>query len=133
MNILASPDNRNPGVQSPSRPPKAIARPSRDQAEQAMTTLIRWTGDDPKREGVIETPRVVIKRTTRARCLGRTQRAERQLMQEDQIDRSTGVAPWSVLIRSSPASLNPLSHRSSPFLSRSLRTSGFLNCSVWGR
>ena len=32
------------------------ARPTRDEAEEAVRTLIRWAGDDPAREGLIETP-----------------------------------------------------------------------------
>ena len=31
-------------------------RPSRDAAEQAVRTLIRWAGDDPDREGLVGTP-----------------------------------------------------------------------------
>src|SRR3954453_13685038 len=31
-------------------------RPSRDQAEEAVRTLIRWAGDDPGREGLEGTP-----------------------------------------------------------------------------
>ncbi|MBL8896763.1 MAG: GTP cyclohydrolase I FolE [Planctomycetes bacterium] len=31
-------------------------RPTREEAEQAIRTLIRWAGDDPDREGLIETP-----------------------------------------------------------------------------
>jgi len=31
-------------------------RPSRDQAEEAVRTLIRWAGDDPQREGLAGTP-----------------------------------------------------------------------------
>ncbi|MCP3725691.1 GTP cyclohydrolase I FolE [Paraburkholderia sp. CNPSo 3272] len=31
-------------------------RPTRDQAEEAVRTLIRWAGDDPEREGLIQTP-----------------------------------------------------------------------------
>lgn len=31
-------------------------RPSRAEVEQAVQTLIRWTGDDPNRDGLIETP-----------------------------------------------------------------------------
>src|SRR5262245_66355962 len=31
-------------------------RPTRAEAEQAVRTLIRWAGDDPTREGLIETP-----------------------------------------------------------------------------
>ena len=29
-------------------------RPSRDEAEDAVRTLIAWAGDDPKREGLID-------------------------------------------------------------------------------
>ena len=32
------------------------ARPTRDEAEEAVRTLIRWAGDDPAREGLIDTP-----------------------------------------------------------------------------
>lgn len=31
-------------------------RPSREQAEEAVRTLIRWAGDDPTREGLLDTP-----------------------------------------------------------------------------
>ena len=31
-------------------------RPSRDAAERAVRTLIRWAGDDPDREGLVGTP-----------------------------------------------------------------------------
>ena len=31
-------------------------KPTREEAEQAVRTLINWTGDDPDREGLIETP-----------------------------------------------------------------------------
>jgi GTP cyclohydrolase IA len=36
-------------------------RPSREEAEAAVRTLIRWTGDDPGREGLRDTPRRVVK------------------------------------------------------------------------
>src|ERR1041384_6939461 len=32
------------------------ATPSRAQAEEAIRTLLRWAGDDPTREGLIDTP-----------------------------------------------------------------------------
>ena len=37
---------------------KAVAdlRPSRDEAEAAVRVLLRWAGDDPTREGLIDTP-----------------------------------------------------------------------------
>lgn len=31
-------------------------KPTRAEAEEAVRTLIRWTGDDPTREGLIDTP-----------------------------------------------------------------------------
>jgi GTP cyclohydrolase IA len=37
------------------------ARPSREEAEQAVRTLLRWTGDDPAREGLLETPARVVR------------------------------------------------------------------------
>jgi GTP cyclohydrolase IA len=39
----------------------AIERPSREEAEAAVRTLLRWAGDDPDREGLRETPRRVVK------------------------------------------------------------------------
>ncbi|SEJ89007.1 GTP cyclohydrolase I FolE [Paraburkholderia diazotrophica] len=35
---------------------EASVRPTRNQAEEAVRTLIRWAGDDPEREGLIQTP-----------------------------------------------------------------------------
>lgn len=37
------------------------ARPSREQAEQAVRTLIQWAGDDPDREGLVGTPDRVVR------------------------------------------------------------------------
>src|SRR5215468_4351287 len=31
-------------------------RPTRDEAEAAVRTLLRWIGEDPQREGLLETP-----------------------------------------------------------------------------
>lgn len=36
-------------------------RPSRDEAEAAVRVLLRWAGDDPVREGLIDTPKRVVK------------------------------------------------------------------------
>jgi GTP cyclohydrolase I len=41
--------------------PKPVAKPSRGEAEDAVRTLIRWAGDDPKREGLLETPSRVVR------------------------------------------------------------------------
>ncbi len=35
--------------------------PSRAEAEAAVRTLIRWAGDDPAREGLLDTPKRVVK------------------------------------------------------------------------
>jgi GTP cyclohydrolase I len=39
----------------------AVERPTREEAEEAVRTLIRWAGDDPTREGLIGTPNRVIR------------------------------------------------------------------------
>jgi GTP cyclohydrolase I len=40
-------------------PAGGVRRPSREEAEEAVRTLIAWAGDDPAREGLIDTPRRV--------------------------------------------------------------------------
>ena len=40
---------------------KSSDRPSREEAEAAVRTLIRWAGDDPNREGLRDTPKRVAK------------------------------------------------------------------------
>ena len=37
------------------------SKPTREEAEDAVKTLISWAGDDPTREGLIETPKRVVK------------------------------------------------------------------------
>lgn len=37
------------------------ARPSQEEAEAAVRTLLAWAGDDPDREGLLDTPRRVTK------------------------------------------------------------------------
>lgn len=39
-----------------SKSASAPTRPNRQDAEEAVRTLIRWAGDDPAREGLIDTP-----------------------------------------------------------------------------
>jgi GTP cyclohydrolase I len=48
-------DYRNPCAKT------APNRPSRDQAEAAVRTLLQWAGDDPTREGLVDTPKRVAK------------------------------------------------------------------------
>jgi len=38
-----------------------VIKPTREEAEEAVRTLICWTGDNPDREGLIETPKRVVK------------------------------------------------------------------------
>ena len=37
------------------------SKPSRQDAEAAIRTLLRWAGDDPSREGLLETPNRVVR------------------------------------------------------------------------
>jgi GTP cyclohydrolase I len=37
-----------------------VRRPTKQEAEEAVRTLIAWAGDDPDREGLKETPRRVV-------------------------------------------------------------------------
>jgi GTP cyclohydrolase IA len=41
--------------------PSAPDRPDRAEALEAVRTLIRWAGDDPDREGLVETPDRVVR------------------------------------------------------------------------
>lgn len=38
-----------------------VERPSRAEAEAAVRTLLKWAGDNPKREGLLDTPSRVVK------------------------------------------------------------------------
>src|SRR3954464_225474 len=42
-------------------PSDAEKRPSRGETEQAVRTLIRWAGEHPEREGLLDTPRRVVR------------------------------------------------------------------------
>src|SRR5690554_7986124 len=44
---MANPDEQRNGV-------------DRDEAEAAVRTLLRWAGDDPAREGLLDTPKRVV-------------------------------------------------------------------------
>ncbi|AJC79415.1 MULTISPECIES: GTP cyclohydrolase I FolE [Rhizobium] len=43
------------------QPNRDSDRPSQQEAEEAVRVLLRWAGDDPTREGLIETPARVAK------------------------------------------------------------------------
>ena len=40
---------------------QSLVRPTREQAEEAVRTLLLWAGDDPTREGLLDTPKRVAK------------------------------------------------------------------------
>ena len=48
-------------IQNKIKPTDKVLKPSRQEAEEAVRTLICWTGDNPDREGLIETPKRVVK------------------------------------------------------------------------
>lgn len=48
-------------LELPAHVANDAGRPSREEAEAAVRTLIRWAGDDPDREGLLDTPRRVAK------------------------------------------------------------------------
>ena len=50
-----------PTDDAPSKRNGRPRRPTREEAEQAVRTLIAWAGDDPEREGVLDTPRRVVR------------------------------------------------------------------------
>ena len=49
-----------PAGQHGARPRAARVRPTRAEAEAAVRTLLAWSGDDPDREGLAETPGRVV-------------------------------------------------------------------------
>ena len=53
-------------IENPKKPLQVVdsettARPSREEAEDAVRTLIQWAGDDPGREGLTDTPARVVR------------------------------------------------------------------------
>jgi GTP cyclohydrolase I len=42
-------------------PATGVVRPTRQEAEEAVRTLIRWAGDNPEREGLLGTPDRVVR------------------------------------------------------------------------
>lgn len=38
-----------------------MSKPTREQAEEAVRTLLQWAGDDPDREGLLDTPGRVVR------------------------------------------------------------------------
>ncbi len=54
MNIITTPGQ-------PELPAASEPRPTREEAEAAVRTLLRWAGDDPAREGLVDTPARVVR------------------------------------------------------------------------
>lgn len=48
-------------ARSPSADKFIVKQPTQLEAEEAVRTLIRWAGDDPSREGLLDTPQRVAK------------------------------------------------------------------------
>ena len=62
----------------PALTPVPVQRPTREEAEAAVRVLLRWAGDDPSREGLLDTPKRVVKAYEEL-FKGYTQDAEAQL------------------------------------------------------
>ena len=61
--LAARPAKKNGKSPKPVAPPASaplVRRPSREEAEAAVRTLIAWAGDDPSREGLLDTPKRVV-------------------------------------------------------------------------
>ena len=55
MNIASPPSRMKPAA------PAGNDRPTREEAEAAVRTLLRWACDDPTREGLLDTPARVVR------------------------------------------------------------------------
>ena len=51
----------DPAIETEHDDKPLVLRPTRAQAEEAVRTLLRWAGDDPNREGLLDTPARVTK------------------------------------------------------------------------
>jgi GTP cyclohydrolase IA len=54
VNIVTAAPRRGSATESTNRP-------TREEAEAAVRTLLRWAGDDPTREGLVDTPGRVVR------------------------------------------------------------------------
>jgi GTP cyclohydrolase IA len=52
--------SRKPSVYATPLLRPTMPKPSREEAENAIRTLLRWAGDDPAREGLLDTPSRVV-------------------------------------------------------------------------
>jgi GTP cyclohydrolase I len=51
----------DPDIETEHESRLLVIRPTRAQAEEAVRTLLKWAGDDPRREGLLDTPSRVVK------------------------------------------------------------------------
>jgi GTP cyclohydrolase I len=58
--LIKKPGDAKPGDAATAQP-SGHERPSREEVERAVRTLIAWTGDDPDRDGLRDTPKRVVK------------------------------------------------------------------------
>ena len=54
-------DNGTGKAAKPADERQVVARPTRDEAEAAVETLLRWMGESPAREGLVDTPARVVR------------------------------------------------------------------------
>jgi GTP cyclohydrolase I len=47
--------------QTPPESTNTVGKPTREEAEAAVQTLLRWVGEDPQREGLVGTPARVVR------------------------------------------------------------------------
>src|SRR5476649_1538422 len=59
-NVALAPPRRSIRTSRDSMASKSRRKVSRKAAEDAVRTLLRWAGDDPDREGLLETPKRVV-------------------------------------------------------------------------
>ena len=60
MDAIATRKKSSRGQKLAASRTATVQRPSREEAEAAVRTLIAWAGDDPAREGLLDTPKRVV-------------------------------------------------------------------------
>lgn len=63
LDLFSAPNGQRHAQFGRSNPlaPTALTRPTREDAHEALRTLLAWLGEDPKREGLLETPDRVLR------------------------------------------------------------------------
>ena len=59
LKVVDGDKGKVPDMDGPIEP--VADKPNRAEAEEAVRTLIKWTGDDPDREGLMDTPSRVVR------------------------------------------------------------------------